>query len=96
MPDSAAAALAWAESTGVINGRVEGETFYLDHGGSATRAELATMLMRLDKLRNGEILIQPEETPAEEEILLPPELEEGTLTDMDGEELPVQELQTET
>ena len=54
------------------------------------------MLMRLDKLRNGEILIQPEETPAEEEILLPPELEEGTLTDMDGEELPVQELQTET
>lgn len=96
VPDYAAAALAWAESTGVINGRVEGETFYLDHGGSATRAELATMLMRLDKLRNGEILIQPEETPAEEKILLPPELEEGTLTDMDREELPVQELQTET
>ena len=47
VPDYAAAALAWAESTGVINGRVEGETFYLDHGGSATRAELAAMLLRL-------------------------------------------------
>lgn len=34
----------WAVSAGILNGKVKGDTLYLDPGGEATRAECATML----------------------------------------------------
>lgn len=87
VPGYAAGALGWAVKAGVMNGRVVEDVPCLDHAGTATRAELATVLMRMDRLANGEVLLQTEEEPQDEEgILLPPEVGEETAPD--GEELP--------
>ena len=78
LPDYAAAPIGWAVSVGVMNGRSTEAGQQLDHSGTATRAELATVLMRMDRIINGgEDLTPsaPEESgsPAPDEALSPGE-----------------------
>lgn len=54
VPDYASDAFRWAVDRGIINGKVQDWVLCLDFGGSATRAELAAMLMRLNRLLTGE------------------------------------------
>lgn len=62
VPDYASDAFRWAVDRGIINGKVQDWVMCLDFGGSATRAELATMLMRLDRLLSGEVSAQTPES----------------------------------
>lgn len=87
VPDYAAAPMGWAVSVGIMNGRSTEAGQQLDHAGTATRAELATLLTRADRMINGgEDLLASGETssPAEEEPsgdpLLPPDSSSGEET----------------
>ena len=42
-------AMAWAVGNGLIKGLPHGKTDYLEPGGSTTRAQVATILMRYEQ-----------------------------------------------